>query len=308
MLVACAVPKIAFQTRKACPLCGHEEAHCLWQGKFTDPAVVHFMEMFQYSGDWAVSLEQFEFALLRCNSCGMKWHREVIAAESVPVVYGQWADAEQAIRFEAAHTQRQSDRMSDGVQRVKLVLRLLHLLTPGETPARLLDFGCGEGALLKAAELFGVRAYGIDVSASRTEALQRSGVAVWPSLEDFDASVGNPVDAVVLSQVLEHVSEPLALLQALHDRMSPGGVLFLAVPDCSGVTVPRDFAEFHKVQPIEHMNAFTPSSLRRICERAGFRPLRRPSAVVTTHPFGVLRSAASWVWQPQTTDQFFRRS
>jgi len=307
MTIARTPSKIAFQTRNACPLCTSEAADSLWQGNFTDPDVVRYIDMFHYSGEWATALARSEFALLRCKACGMTWHREVIAPESVPVVYGQWADAAQAIRFEAAHTSRQSDRLGEGVQQVKLVLRLLHLLTPQE-PVRLLDFGCGEGTLLKMAQLFGVKAYGIDVSDSRTEALRRSGVEVWPSLEDFVAAVGEPVDAVVLSQVLEHVADPLGLLRALHARMAPGGVLFVAVPDCSGITVPRTFDEFHKVQPIEHMNAFTPSSLRRMCERAGFRPLRRPSAVVTTHPGGVLRSTASWVWQPGSTDQFFRRS
>jgi len=72
MIVTCVPSEIAFQTRKACPLCGQEKARSLWQGKFSDLAVPCFMEMFQYSGDWAAVLAKSEIALLRCEACAMK--------------------------------------------------------------------------------------------------------------------------------------------------------------------------------------------------------------------------------------------
>lgn len=299
--------RISLQTRDTCPVCGSSDATTLWAGSFSDPAVKRYMDMFHYSGDWRSLLGDSQFALVRCKECGMAWHREVIAPEWLDVVYGQWADADQAVRFEAAHTSRTSDRSEAGVQLVKLVLRLLHLVGPDRPAPSLLDFGCGDGALLRSAEMFGMRPYGIDISASRTESARQSGISILPTLEEFDAVVGEPVAAGVLSQVLEHVSDPLALLRALHGRMVPGGVLFVGVPDCSGISVPRNFDEFHKVQPIEHMNAFTPASLRAICQRAGFRAVRRPSAFVTTRTSGALRSAVNWFWQPRSTDQFFFR-
>ncbi|MFN7004155.1 MAG: class I SAM-dependent methyltransferase [Roseinatronobacter sp.] len=115
-----------------------------------------------------------------------------------------------------------------------------------------------------------------------------------------------PFDAIVLSQVFEHVEEPLALLRALHQRLRKDGVLFVAVPNAGHVDRPGNFHEFTLVQPIEHINAFSPATLRLIGTKAGFTPLRRPSAFVTTRAKDLLRSAANWLWQPQTTDMFFR--
>lgn len=298
---------LAFRSRPACPVCDGTEARVQWSGRLDEPELRRLFAQFRYSGDWERQLGDAPFALLRCARCGMMWHREVIAPEWVPVVYGEWADAAQAARFEAADPRLSADPWALGVQRAKLVLRLHHLLEGGPSRPRLLDFGCGDGALLRMAEGFGMVPYGIDVSASRSAALRAAGVPVWPDLAAFDAEAGGPVEAVVLMQVLEHVADPLGLLRALHARLVPGGVLFVAVPDCRGITVPRDFDAFHRVQPVEHPNAFTPDSLTRICRRAGFRPLRRPTAILASRPGPALRAAANWLIAPRSTDQFFRR-
>ena len=300
--------RVAFVTRNACPTCGSVASVDVWSGRFDDPDVRQHMTSFHYSGGWADALTGADFALARCTGCGMLWHRKVIAPEWVPVVYGEWADAAQAARFEAAHVDVQHNLLDRGVQRIKLVLRIAHLLGDLARPPRLLDFGCGDGTLLLTAQGLGMDVGGIDVSASRSASLAASGVPVWPDLAARDEDRVAPADAVVLSQVLEHLADPLGLLRALHARMAPGSVLFAAVPDCTGITVPDDFDSFHKVAPIEHMNGFTPATLTAICRRAGFAPIQRPTAIVTTRPRRALRSAVNWVWDPKSTDQFFRRA
>lgn len=99
---------------------------------------------------------------------------------------------------------------------------------------------------------------------------------------------------------------PLEVLRGLAGQLKPGGVLFMSVPDCSGITTPQNFTEFHKVQPVEHVNAFTPASLQEIAGRAGFIPVRRPPTFVTTHLTAAARAAGALIWQPATTERFFR--
>ena len=236
----------------------------------------------------------------------MHWHRRVIGDASVATVYGAWADAEQARRFEQAHVAGKHDRRAVRVQMAKLALRLERLADQGARPLRLLDFGCGDGLFLGVAKAMGADATGIDVSASRTHAARSDGLRILPDLATLDGEGGAPLDAVVLSQVLEHVADPLALLRALRRRLRDGGILFVAVPNAHGVSIPRNFHEFTLVQPIEHMNAFSPATLRNIGRRAGFVPLRRPSAFVTTRARDLARGAANWFWQPRNTDVFFR--
>jgi 2-polyprenyl-3-methyl-5-hydroxy-6-metoxy-1,4-benzoquinol methylase len=265
------------------------------------------MDAYHYSADWREGLGDAPFELLGCANCDMKYHRYVIDSEAVSTVYGSWADAMQARRFEAAHVADKVDRTAYHTRLAKLVLRLRHLAKGDSAAPRLLDFGCGDGAVLRMARAFGFEAAGIDVSASRSGAARNDGYAIHADFEALDDASPAPFDAIVLSQVLEHVAAPLDLLQALRKRLSEDGVIFVAVPDTSGVAEPHDFHQFTLVQPIEHINAFTPATLRAMARRSGLTPVRRPSAFVTTRARDVMRSAANYLYQPRTTDVFFKR-
>lgn len=301
--------RLRFDVRPACPSCAGTRARSLWSGRFCDPEVAALMAQFHYSADLAAELGDQPFDLLRCDGCGFTYHRHVLSAEAMPTLYGRWTDAAQVARFEAAHTRKRADPFAQGVLRLKTVLRLRHLVQarmPQASPIRLLDFGCGDGEMLAAGRALGLQCVGIDMSASRADAARGTGALVLPDLAAFDATGGGKVHAVVLAQVLEHVADPLGLLRQIAQRLLPGGVLFVAVPDCAGLTTPRDFGQFHALQPLEHVNAFTPQTLRAMAGRAGFSPLRRPMASVGTRLGAVLRAMGTLVYQPDTTDQFFR--
>jgi SAM-dependent methyltransferase len=296
-----------FIERPDCPVCGEANARDIWSGRLDDPLVLPQLEKYYYSGPWRDQIVGQEIHLLQCSKCGMHWHRNVISDTSVATVYGIWADAEQARRFEEAHVPNKHDHKALRIQMAKLALRLEHLAQQNGRPLQLLDFGCGDGIFLSVARALGADVTGIDVSASRTKAARSDGLTILPDLAALDAEGRGPLDAVVLSQVLEHVADPLALLRAMHGRLRKGGILFVAVPNAYGVSVPQNFHQFTLVQPIEHMNAFSPVTLRLIGQKAGFTPVRRPSAFVTTKSVEVLRAAANWVWQRRNTDIFFRK-
>lgn len=301
--------RLDFVTRATCPSCGSAGAKSLWSGRFSDPAVASHLAQFHYSADLSAELSDQPFDLVCCSACGLSYHRLILSEEGLATLYGRWIDPAQVTQFEATHTAKRADPFAQGVQRLKTLLRLRHLVRvqhPDAAPIRLMDFGCGDGEMLAAAKVLGMEAIGIDISATRAHAARGAGALVLPDLATFDAKGGGKVHAVVLSQVLEHVSDPVGLLRAIAPRMVPGGVLFVAVPNCSGLTVPRDFDGFHRLQPLEHLNAFTPSTLRETVARAGFHPLRRPMASLDTRPLGVLRALANLVYQPATTDQFFQ--
>lgn len=295
---------LAFRDRTCCPSCGAVDYGPVWDGRFSDPDVTRWIGQFGYSADTPAALGDRSFALVQCAACALRYHRSVIDESAVETIYRDWTDQAQVTRFEALHGA--GDRTASGIRLVKLALRLRHLLRGVDAPLRWLDFGCGNGRALAAGNLLGFEMSGIDVSATRSQQAERMGAPVFADLDRFDAMGNGPVHAITLEQVLEHLLEPRELLESLRQRLLPGGVLFVAVPNCEGIDRPRDFESFHKVQPIEHVNAFTPKTLRDICERAGFRPVRRPPAFVTTRPIAALRSLGGMVWQPATTEQYFR--
>ncbi|MER5770043.1 class I SAM-dependent methyltransferase [Streptomyces sp. NPDC001985] len=114
------------------------------------------------------------------------------------------------------------------------VERFLPALRPGNT---LLEVGPGHGLLLAlAAERPGVRVTGWDVSASSlantADALERMGVRT-ARLEHrnlHDPGTAESFDAVVASELLEHVDEPDEAVRRLRGLTRPGGRLFINIP------------------------------------------------------------------------------
>jgi 2-polyprenyl-3-methyl-5-hydroxy-6-metoxy-1,4-benzoquinol methylase len=204
-------------------------------------------------------------------------------------------------------------RFQSAVECTRHVLRIEQATRSlrGREAARVLDFGCGWGEFLAMAHLFGFEAVGVERSPDKIEELRQAGVTAFPDIESLREGIDAGFHAVTLFWVLEHVEEPLELLTELRGVMAAGAILVLAVPDCSGVTGIHDLADFRKIDPLEHINCFTPTSLAKMARLAGFEPIPRPIAHVTTRATKVLKGEVRRLVQgllPPTTVQYFRRT
>lgn len=302
--------RAAFRTRDCCPLCGGASATLVWCGRFCDDPVRSWLKRSCYDADLDEALADESFERVACVDCGMTFHRRVLDEPWLGVLYGRWINSQQIDAFEKGLGENVAERtFSTGVQQLKHVLRLRHLLSGGgPRPLRLLDFGCGDGGFLTAAKLLGMDGYGVDFSESRRERASRAGLDTSPDLATLDLRASKEFDAVTMFEVLEHVADPAGLLDVLARRVRRGGVLLVEVPDCRGIAKPRDYAEFSNVHPLEHLNHFTPATLHDACRRAGFVPVRRVPAHVTTSPLDVLRTEASRVLRGRTTSVYCRRA
>lgn len=150
----------------------------------------------------------------------------------------------------------------------------------GSMSGRLLDVGCGEGWLLSVFQRGGWDVAGIDFSsfgiASHNPSLLEF-VRIGDVYEFLDvlASDRESFDVVNLDHVLEHVLDPVGLLERLHFVVRPGGVLL--------VDVPNDGNSFHEelfasssierrwwIAPPEHLNYFTAESFRKTASETGW--------------------------------------
>jgi len=100
---------------------------------------------------------------------------------------------------------------------------------------RVLDVGCGGGLLTEAMAAEGARATGIDLSEqlidiARLHLLESGLQAEYRvvSAEALAAEQPGTFDAVTCMEMLEHVPDPQAIVQACFDVLKPGGSLFLS--------------------------------------------------------------------------------
>lgn len=148
---------------------------------------------------------------------------------------------------------------------------------------RFLDVGCGEGFALQFFAERGYEVKGLDYSRAGIE--QHHPLLVGSLVEgDVFASLqaeiaaGQRYDIIWLQHVLEHVLEPMTLLQQLKSLVAPGGVLV--------VTVPNDFSALQQkaleegridrsfwIAVPDHISYFNTHSIDKVVAHTGWRLL-----------------------------------
>ena len=101
--------------------------------------------------------------------------------------------------------------------------------------ARILDVGCGGGLLSEAMAVQNAQVTGIDLSEKLIDIAQlhllETGVKAEYrviAVEDLALQQAGHFDAITCMEMLEHVPDPHAILQACFDLLKPGGRLLLS--------------------------------------------------------------------------------
>lgn len=147
--------------------------------------------------------------------------------------------------------------------------RVARLARLAPRPGRLLDFGCGSGSFLTAAELAGWSGIGIDVAPDRARA---SGLDVRSSLSQLAGEA--PFDAITAWHSLEHTALPGVLLESLRDRLAADGTLLLALPDAGSLQARLFGARWVHLDVPRHLHHLTRPALSGLLRAAGLTPIR----------------------------------
>ena len=210
------------------------------------------------------------FSLARCPSCELEF-------QSPRPVFAQLAEAVYGDDYHPPH-----QAAVDAEREWHYERQLTHLEALLETSRRdLLDVGCGAGAFIGYAGQRGWHVDGSDVVV--TDWARATGVRLWQGqLPEIDFG-GTQYDAVRFNHVLEHTPDPLRELQRAREVTRTGGLLMVGVPNMAGLSIRLKSWQSRlglKRQAWKHYGAlhhlwyFTPRTLRRLAERAGFDVIR----------------------------------
>ena len=151
--------------------------------------------------------------LYRCTTCSLKFRFPLQSEERYRELY----DNSRVATWTSGGPRADWDR---------IILQVERCLPQG---GRILDFGCYTGGLLMR---LGARyeRFGVEVNRhAASVASSATGVVVWPSIND--APEDSRFDAITISDVIEHLPNPMELLDRLQSRLAENGVVIITTGD-----------------------------------------------------------------------------
>ena len=218
--------------------------------------------------------------MVRCEDCGLVFLNPQPSDAELSRIYG--ADYFLGSDSEAGR---------QAVSEIKQATARLYLAESrrysGLEKGRLLEVGCGDGDFLVTAEAEGWQVTGVEYSDAACEKVRsrlKRGVVHRGELAQAGLAAGQ-FDFCVLSDVIEHVRDPLAFLREIHRVLKPGGTLFIATPDIgswSARVMRQRWMEFKA----EHLVYFDRHTLQTALVKSGFRDvIVRPGWKILTFDY-----------------------
>ena len=138
-------------------------------------------------------------------------------------------------------------------------------------PGKLLDVGCGSGRFLNHMQQKGWEVEGIDFDDKAVEyARTKYGVNIHIGNLENVRYEDNTFDAITMHHVIEHISDPVELLQECYRILKPGGTLVAVTPNINSWGHEKFGADWRGLEPPRHIYLFGLNTLRECANKAEF--------------------------------------
>ena len=194
--------------------------------------------------------------LVQCLACGLVAAAESRSADDILALYSDVAD-ETCLQNRPA--------------RERTFARVLHEVA-ARVPAggRILEVGAYCGVFVDVAARGGWRVEGVEPSRWAGAQARAKGLTVHcGTVKELGHKLSPPYDAVVLWDVLEHLSDPVADLHNIQRVLADDGCLFVSTLDMSAL-LPKVLGRNWQWIMEMHLFYFTTDVLRTLFRRAGF--------------------------------------
>lgn len=267
---------------RLCPLCNDGSAR--FAGSITAEQIVAANETYRRDAAEILGIApSTPFSFSRCNACDFLFVTDRPDASFLNRVYCAVIDPVIA--------REESNRPFWTGHQLRLAGGILERCA--SRGPRILDYGCGDATVVRALNAAGTSCFGFDPYARPSH--EELGEMIFRSFEAVAADA--PFDGVLLSDVLEHVPEPLELLREVHSVLGSEAVICVSVPDFNDAranelleSASRGKLVTRELNPWEHLNYFTPRSLSHALTQSGFVPETEPvSEFGLRHEAGIRR-------------------
>jgi 2-polyprenyl-3-methyl-5-hydroxy-6-metoxy-1,4-benzoquinol methylase len=216
---------------------------------------------------------EMDFNIVKCSKCGFVYVNPIDTDYTFSVYRSdmQGPDAEQ-LYYDQFEQKKQINEL------------MLNMLTARlSKDAKILDIGCGTGALLIHLKNDFYNLFGVDTSKREVAYAQSLGLNVAEgNANSVDSCFVERFDAIIMSDVLEHIEDPSLVLSKCHKLLRTKGLLLLRIPNgkfqinkaklralLKGKQARKP--EMSVIGSGEHLSHFSINTITKILESNGFR-------------------------------------
>ena len=152
-----------------------------------------------------------------------------------------------------------------------MVRSLAFTTVPDQTrPPRLLDIGCGNGDFLAYIQTLGWAGQGLELDSAAANRARQAGLAVQTGPLTPTSFAPDSFDGITISHVIEHLHNPIEVLESCYRILRPGGVLWIATPNMASYGQAKFKQNWLNLDPPRHLLLFNFQNLKELLKRVGF--------------------------------------
>ena len=208
------------------------------------------------------------FSIYQCTACGFAQSVPELSPDKLSQLYTNYYPRKNitidTVRQAATYRPGKLFQMMSWLRGTRNTCH--YHVQPGQ---RVLDVGCGDGASLLDISTLGAEAYGTEYDRNVEPVAQKLGLNIFfGDLTDAPYADGF-FDTITMSQLLEHIPDPIAFLRNAKQKLKPGGKIIISFPNINSFNRTRSGRKWINWHIPYHMNFFTDQSIARLAEATG---------------------------------------
>ncbi len=209
-----------------------------------------------------------EFTVLRCNSCGLERTTPRPTPETMGTYYPD--------NYAPYQSVPNSVKKPTYFQKIaSYCLSLESRTLPNIPHGKMLEIGCSSGNYMEQARKIGWDVEGIEFSNSAAEIARSRGFNVVDgAIEDIEKP-HNSYDIIVGWMVLEHLHQPIEVLEKLKKWVKKDGYLIILVPDTNSLAKKMFKNKCYDLHLPAHLFHYSAKSLEKTLNLSGWEVERK---------------------------------
>ncbi len=136
---------------------------------------------------------------------------------------------------------------------------------------KILDLGCGNGDFVLEMKYLGWDSYGLEIDRQAVDIGRAAGLNIKYSFLNDDTYEKEYFDVIHMNNVIEHVYNPLEILERCYNILKPGGQLIIRTSNANSLAHTVFGSNYRGLEIPRHLHIFSPKSFELISKKFNFQ-------------------------------------